>query len=78
MWKLLYYLFKWDYVMARFADAWVIRKVTWFHQDAFCRPCMERLFINKSDCIEGYIIWKPLTPNMFTYKLELEQKEKAL
>ena len=75
MWKLLYYLFKSDYVLTKFCSSWCVKKVTWFHTDAFCRPCMDREFINNSEYTDYGTKWKPLTLNMFRYKLELQQKE---
>jgi len=75
MWKLLYYLFKWDFVLTKFSSSWKVKKVTWFHNDAFCISCMSREFINKSEHTDYGTIWKPLTPNMFRYRLELQQKE---
>lgn len=75
MWKLFNYLFGWDYVLTKYTDSWGVHKVTWFHQDAFCRPCMSREFINNSEHTEDRTIWKPLTPNMLRYKWKLQKEE---
>lgn len=75
MWKLLYYLFKWDYVLTKFCNCWKVKKVTWFHNNAFCRPCMDREFISDTEFTDYGTIWTPLTPNMFRYKLKLQQKK---
>ncbi len=77
MWKILNSLFGWDFVLTRYGQSWGVRKVTWFYGDAFCRPLSfsDRVLINEAASTEGMTAWKPLTPNMFRYKLEL-QKEK--
>ena len=77
MWKILYKLFGWDFVLVKFYHNWHVKKVTWFYKDAFCRPCMDRVLINKSDTMtqHGDYRWKPLTPNMFRHRLKLRQKE---
>ncbi len=78
MWKLLYYLFKWDFVLTKFAHSWAVKKVTWFHKNAFCRPCMDREFISDPEHTDYRTAWTPLTTNMFRYKIELQQKERKL
>jgi len=75
MWKLFNRLFGWDYVLIRFCHSWKVKKVTWFHNDAFCTPCMGRDFINNSEHTDGLTAWKPLTYNMFKYKMLLAHKE---
>ncbi len=75
MWKLLNYLFGWDFVLTKFASSWRVKKVTWFHNDAFCISCTSREFIHNSTQTDYGTIWKPLTTNMFRYKLLLKQKE---
>jgi len=80
MWKILHYLFGWDYVLTKFCGSWEVRKVTWFLNDAFCKPCSDREFINNSEYTDYRTIWKPLTPNMFKYKslLKLTELKKVL
>ncbi len=80
MWKLFYKLFSWDFVLVEFCHNWEVKKVTWFYKDAFCRPCSDRVLINKSEAMTQYgnYRWKPLTPNMFRYRIELQQKERKL
>jgi len=75
MWKLLHYLFGWDFILTKYIDSWAIKKITWLHNEAFCRPCMSREFISNSELTDNRTIWKPLTPNMFRYRLELQKKE---
>lgn len=76
MWKLLYKLFNWDFVLVKDNYKWKIRKVEWIHNEAFCNPKLGRNIIDKSDTMEyfGRIKWKPLTPNMFKYKTELKRE----
>ena len=80
MWKLLNYLFGWDFILTNYTGSWAVKKVTWFHSDAFCRPCMSREFINNSEHTDYKTIWKPLTPNMFRYKslLKITELKKIL
>ena len=75
MWKLLNHLFGWDYVLTNFCHSWKVKRVTWFHKNAFCRPCMDTEFISNSEYTDGRTMWTPLTYNMIKYKLELQQKE---
>ncbi len=75
MWKLLNYLFGWDYVLTKFCHSWKVKRVTWFHQNAFCTPCMDREFIYESEYTDGRTMWTPLTHNMFKYKSFLKIKE---
>ncbi len=82
MWKIFYKLFGWDYILVEHCHNWHVRKITWFYTDAFCRPCMDRVLINKSETMtqHGEYKWKPLTLNMFKYKslLKLTELNKVL
>jgi len=75
MWKIFNKLFGWDYVLTKYCHSWRVIKITWFHNDAFCRPCMDREFINNSEKTDYNTIWKPLTYRMFKYKMLLAHKE---
>jgi len=75
MWKIFNKLFGWDYVLTKYCQSWKVKRVIWFHNDAFCTPCMDREFINNSEKTDCRTIWKPLTYCMFKYKMVLANKE---
>lgn len=75
MWRLLNKLFGWDFVIVRFCHSWKVRKVTWFHNDAFCRPCMDLVLINTKNHTEENSEWKPLTLRMFKYREHLKSNK---